>query len=251
MSYALAGTAVVGGIEAGIGAIGSHKTKERAAKLAASRPKAQITPESNEEVQLASSELANNGHNPGQFNEDDKDLSTSLDTILKGGGDPNSVSAMFSDDQGGRQRMALISEQMRLAKTNNLVSALRNRAGEREEDFKNNEIAPWDDAAQANAQARSQSQSLIWGGINTAASAAMAYGTNAMKTTPTPKTTPDPFANTRTTAATASPDLPVPGYSNDNPSKYNWQSPQVSSIENLPKPRPLSSLSGNGTLYNS
>jgi len=164
------------------GLINSGKTKREAARLAASRPKLEASPYLNDQLSLAQSELSNgmsgaaeNAYEQGLS----RDVSSSLDAILKGGGDVNNVAEIFDRSTVGRQRLALMKENLRLSQINNLVNAQGAMENQRQQMFQFNEAAPWFDAARANAQGRQKAQDMIWGGLQTVASGAMSAGQSA------------------------------------------------------------------------
>lgn len=165
-----------GAVQSIIGLINEKKLKKKAAELAARRPKLKSSPYISDQLALAKSELssgmsaeAKSAYEGGLS----RDLSTSLNTILKGGGDVNNVSQVFDASAQGRQRLALIKENLRLNNINNLVRVQDAAEQERKEMFSFNEYQPWADEAQAVGQARQQAQNQIWSGIDTAGSGLM------------------------------------------------------------------------------
>jgi len=164
------------------GLINSKKTKREAARLAASRPKLEASPYLDDQLSLAQSELSNgmsgaaeNAYEQGLS----RDVSSSLDAILKSGGDVNNVAEIFDRSAVGRQRLSLMKENLRLSQINNLVNAQSAAENQRKEMFEFNQYRPWADASQANAAARQKSQDMIWGGLQTVASGAMSAGQSA------------------------------------------------------------------------
>lgn len=158
------------------GIINNAKAKKEAAKLAASRPKLTASPFVKDELSLAESNLSTGMSADAKAAYEgglSRDLSTSLNTILKGGGSVNNVSQVFDSSEQGRQRLALIKENLRLNNVNNLVRAQDTAENERQQMFQFNEWAPWSDAAKANSQARQQAQGEIWGGIDQIGGGAM------------------------------------------------------------------------------
>ena len=169
--------AALGVAQAGIGLLKSGQTKREAERLAASRPKLKDSPFIDDQLSLAKSELASgmsgaaeNAYEQGLS----RDLSTSLDAILKGGGDVNNVADIFDKSATGRQRLSLMKENIRLSQINNLSNAQRAAEEERLQQFQFNEWAPWSDAAQSNAKARQGAEDMIWSGLQTAGGAAAA-----------------------------------------------------------------------------
>lgn len=158
-----AGTLIYGAIEKG-------NANSKAKQLQNSRPKLANSPYTSDELALSKSELANplSADASRSLQEDnDRSLSTSIDAILKGGGDVNNVAQVFDGSQRGNQRLALMKENLRLNKINNFMSASRNAEQERQQQFQFNQWAPWADQAQANSAAKAGADQTINSGINT------------------------------------------------------------------------------------
>jgi hypothetical protein len=173
---------MLGTAQAAIGLINAGKTKREAARLAASRPKLEASPYLDDQLSLAQSELSSgmSGAAESAYEQGlSRDVSSSLDAILKGGGDVNNVAEIFDRSAVGRQRLALMKENLRLSQINNLVNAQGAMENQRQQMFQFNEAAPWFDAARANAQGRQKAQDMIWGGLQTVASGAMTSGQSA------------------------------------------------------------------------
>ena len=100
------------------GLINSKKTKKEAARLAATRPKLEASPYLDDQLSLAQSELSSgmSGAAESAYEQGlSRDVSSSLDSILKGGGDVNNVAEIFDRSAVGRQRLALMKENLRLS----------------------------------------------------------------------------------------------------------------------------------------
>lgn len=178
MPAALAIPALLGAVETGLGLLKSGKAKKEAAELERTRPELQDSQFVEDQLSLAKSELASgmSGAAENAFEQGlSRDLSTSLDAILKSGGDVNNVADIFDRSQTGRQRLSLMKENLRLNQINNLVNAQGAAENERLQQFEFNEYRPWADKAQANAQARQGAENMIWGGIQTVGSAATSF----------------------------------------------------------------------------
>lgn len=165
--------------EAVVGLINSGKAKREAAKLQASRPQYTQSPYDKDALALAQSEVstgmsgeAKNAYEQGI----DRDLSGSLSTILKGGGSVNNVAEVFDHANQGRQKLAIMKDNLRLNQIHGLVTAQELNSQEREKAFQFNQWAPWADSAKANAGARTAADGQIWGGVNTLGSAIMGFG---------------------------------------------------------------------------
>lgn len=172
MSGLIAGAAV-GAITLGYGIYKDSKANSKAKELQNSRPQLANSPYTQDELALSKSELANpmSADASRSLQEDnDRSLSTSIDAILKGGGDVNNVAQVFDGSQRGNQRLALMKENLRLNKINNFMNTSRNAEQERQQQFQFNQWAPWADQAQANSAAKQGAQTTINSGINTLAS---------------------------------------------------------------------------------
>lgn len=178
MLPALAIPAAIGAAQTVVGLIKGGKAKREAARLAASRPKLEASPYINDQLSLAQSELQSGmgGATERAYEEGlSRDTSSALDAILKGGGDVNNVAEIFDRSAVGRQRLALMKENLRLSQINNLVNAQNAAENQRQQMFQFNTWAPWADKAQANAKARQGSENMIWGGLQTLGSAATGF----------------------------------------------------------------------------
>lgn len=165
-----------------VGLINSGKAKREAAQLEKSRPQYTQSPYYKDALNQAQSELstgmsgeAKNAYEQGI----DRDLSTSLSGILKGGGSVNNVAEVFDHATQGRQKLAMMKDNLRLNQIHNLVNAQQLNSEEREKAFQFNEWAPWADAAKANAGARTAAEGQIWGGVSTLGGALMGGGAAA------------------------------------------------------------------------
>lgn len=177
------GVGIPNPVQAGIGLaetvagfINKGKAKKEAAYLQSIRPKYQENGNIRDQLSLAKSELSNGLGAEAEnayTQQTDRDLSTSLDSILKGGGSVNNVADVFDSSQMGRSRLAIMKENMRMQQINNLVSVQNNQAEEDRKAFDFNTYRPWADKAQANASARQGAESQIWSGLSTVAGSAM------------------------------------------------------------------------------
>lgn len=157
------------------GFFNKSKAKKEAERLRASRPELEASPYIEDQLSLAQNELSNgmSGATERAYEEGiSRDVSSSLDAILKGGGDINNVADIFDRSATGRQRLSLMKENLRLSQINSLVNAHGVAENQRKEMFEFNEWRPWADDAQANAQARQGAENMIWGGLQTIANGA-------------------------------------------------------------------------------
>lgn len=174
------------GIQAGagiaqtvVGLINAGKAKREAEKLERTRPKYAISPLAGQDLSLAESELGSGGLSATAENAynslNNKQFSASLGAILRGGGSVNNVADLYGNNEEGRQRLALLSDQMRLQKIDRLSRAREMMRDEQDKKWQINEFSPWRDKAAANAAARQGAEDMIWNGIGTTASAGMSY----------------------------------------------------------------------------
>lgn len=165
------------------GIINNAKAKKEARILERTRPRYAISDLAGQDLDLAESEAASGGISAraetAYNNLNNKQFSSSLGAILKGGGSVNNVADVFGENDEGRQRLALLSDQMRLGQIDRLSRARASMMEQEDKAFEFNQWMPWADKAQANAQARQQAQQDIWGGIKTAAGVGMQAGATA------------------------------------------------------------------------
>lgn len=159
--------------------VNKGKAKKAARELEATRPRATISDLVQQDLDLAENEAASGGLSAraerAYNNLNDKQFSSSLGAILRGGGSVNNVADVFGANDEGKQRLAMLSDQARLNQIGNLTRARSNMVNEQNKVFEFNEWRPWADKAQANAQARQGAENAIWSGIDTAAGAGMQY----------------------------------------------------------------------------
>lgn len=158
------------------------KTKKIAKELEKTRPKLGRDALLDENLAFAKSELAN-GMSAGAekaYNDiSDRQFSSSLNSILKGGGNLNSIGDVYGAGEEGRQRLALMKDQLRLNQINNKVAASKAVADRNDQMFLYNIDAPWKDKAQANAAQRQAAQQGFWNGLQSFVGGGMNQGQNA------------------------------------------------------------------------
>lgn len=160
----------IGLAEGVIGLINAGKAKREAARIAAERPNYEISPLVGQDLSLAKSELANGMGTAAENSYRDlnnSQFSTSLNAILRGGGDVNSIGDLYGNNQEGRLRLAQMQDQLRLNQIQNRVRASQRMQDEQQTQWQLNEYAPWANRAQANAAARQGAQQQINAGLNT------------------------------------------------------------------------------------
>ncbi len=207
------------------GAVKEGKANRVAEELGKTRPKRNISSYAQDDFNLAKSELAQGMSADAERAYDslnNKQLTNSLDAILKSGGSPNNVGEVYGQSNGGRMNFAILKDNARLSRVNNLVRAYQMMNEEDQANFAFNEFAPWKDKAEANGQARMGAQAEQTAGLNTIGGTAMGYFQNQKdenlyeKYFGKPNRTGAPTFNSRTPAATVS----------SMPSRYNPVAPQ-------------------------
>lgn len=177
----------IGGITLGTaqtisGLVNAKKTKKEAAILAKTRPTLGRDALADENLALTKSDLAKGMSSKAEaaYNDiADRDFSASLSSILKGGGNLNSIGEIYGSKEEGRQRLAIMKDNLRLSQINNEINASKAVSERNDQQFEYNIDAPWKDKAQANAAARQQAQSQIWNGLQSITGAAMQNGQNS------------------------------------------------------------------------
>lgn len=162
--------------ESVVGLINKGKADKEAKQLQATRPKLADSPYLKDQLSLSESNLSTgmSAEAKTAYEQDlDKTLSTSLSTLLKGGGSVNNISEILAGDQQGRARLSMMKDNLRLAEIDRLTRAQDAQEEFRQKQFEFNQWQPWADAAQANAQARQGAESEIWGGLGLAGSSVM------------------------------------------------------------------------------
>jgi hypothetical protein len=236
-------TAAIGVGELAYGIIKSDKAKSEAKKLQGTRPTLKNSPYTQDQISLAESQLSTgmSADAKATYEQDmDRSLSTSLQSVLKGGGNPNNVGEIFSSDQQGRQRLALMKDNLRLADIDRVTRAQDAAEEMREKQFNVNEDAPWKDEAQANAQARVGAQNEIMSGIGLAGSGVM-KGIEGVKAAKSLNTNP----NTPTATGPLSPSNPNNVSVASTSGGYSDPANQVSSINPNAAPSLLDTLLSN------
>ncbi len=137
------------------------QAEEKAAKLERERVNYIPSKESQEALSLTESELANGmSARTSQAYEaaNDKGLSTSLSTILKGGGNVNNVGELYGASGEGRNKLALIKDSLRLNQINNYLYASNALGTEKQTAWQINKFQPQQNAMEATGIARQQAE---------------------------------------------------------------------------------------------
>lgn len=164
-----------------MGIINAGKAKSVARELERTRPQRKISQYAKNDLELTTGELANGMSAKVERAYQDatsRQFSSTLSTLLKGGGDVNSVGDIYGKGIEGNQQLAIIQDNLRLNKVNNVIRSYAAMNDEEQKNFEFNQWMPWADKSQANAEARKNAQGQIMQGVNTAGSAAMQYANN-------------------------------------------------------------------------
>lgn len=203
---------LLGKAQSAISLINFIKATKNAKALAKSRPKYKISPYAQDDLSLAESELSGgmSGRAETAYTQGaDKDFSSSLEAILRGGGSVNNVGDLFGRSESGRMRLSVLQDNLRLKQIDNLVRSRRYMDEQKDKVFQINEYAPWKDKQMANSKAREDAAAGVWAGLETSGSAEM----NAMSNAggyPEDKYTYDNYRNFRTS------DMVNPSFPNTN-----------------------------------
>lgn len=164
---------IAGGLQMAIGAV----QKIKAAKMAKHniRPLLKDNPYTEDMYNLTGS-YANEGLSESSkqayLGNNDRNLSSSIEAMLKLGGNPNLISDMYSSSQGGIRELAVAEQQ---AKNNNInrfiQSGLIPKASQERDKFFLNEMVPFQDKAALISSLSNQGMDNIFKGFNTGASA--------------------------------------------------------------------------------
>lgn len=194
MAAIAAGSAIAGAAQ-------KAKAKKEAARLAASRPELSVSPYVTDQIRLAESELSRGMTSASQTAMDeslDRDFSSSIDAILRGGGSLGNISDVYGADVEGRSRMAMMEDNLRLQQIQNLMSAQGTGENFRQQQFQFNQWAPWSDQAQAASAAMAAGDKQMWSGIGSLGQAVGGMLNKGAWNTPdttTPATQTQPFSN--------------------------------------------------------
>jgi hypothetical protein len=151
-------------IQGGIGAvkligsmIGGGKAKREARKLEKSRPVKSMSQQVVKNLAFAESDLAQGGFGAAAesaYNDaSDRSMAAAIGASNKSGAYTN-IGEIYDSSEEGAQRLAMMSEQLRVAKIQQLAKARGDMAEEERALFEFNQWMPWADKAQANAEAR-------------------------------------------------------------------------------------------------
>ncbi len=110
----------------------------------------------------------------------DRQTTSSLDAILKGGGNVNNIAELYDTTNVGINRMALIDDEMRARNVQALVNQNNVLGGHQDKAWQVNYWGPYADKAQAAAALQKQGADQINQGITTAGNTLMGAATSGM-----------------------------------------------------------------------
>ncbi len=146
------------------------KLKSQAAELAKNRPIKTTSQFDNDSLRLSESELANGmsaGAERAYNDSNDRSISSSISALLKGGGSVNNVGDIYSASEEGRQKLAILEDQMRMGKINEVLKQYDKQSSEQEKNWMVNEYGPYKDQLQAIGEQRKANEQSKIAGINT------------------------------------------------------------------------------------
>lgn len=148
----------------------ARKLKKEAEENEKNRPKLQRDPNADYNLNLTESELSNgmSGRAEAAYNNaTDREFSASLGTLLRGGGDINSVGALYGAGEGGRLKLAMMRDNNRLNQIRNVLEQTE-KTDQRNyiSPFQFNQWAPFADKTKALGEARKVAEDNVekdWG----------------------------------------------------------------------------------------
>jgi hypothetical protein len=99
----------------------------------------------------------------------DRAMGTSIDAILRGGGNPNAIASLAGNFQNQINQMAVYEDQARLKNLENLQNQRARMSANRDKAYQINQYQPWANRAQAINQQLMGAQNMMQGGFNTMA----------------------------------------------------------------------------------
>lgn len=152
------------------------KLAKQAAELAKNRPIKTTSQFDNDALRLSESELANGmsaGAEQAYNDSNDRSISSSISALLKGGGSVNNVGDIYSASEEGRQKLAILEDQLRMGKINDVLKQYEKQSSEQEKNWMVNEYGPYKDQLQAIGEQRKAAAQAKVAGINTMGSGLM------------------------------------------------------------------------------
>ncbi len=160
-----------------IDSIGKEKKlAKKSEELARNRPIKRTSQFDNEALRLSESELANGmsaGAEQAYDDSVDRGISSSISALLKSGGSVNNIGDIYDSSEEGRQRLAIMEDQMRIGKIQDVLKQYEKQSSEQEKNWMVNEYGPYKDQLQAVGEQRKTNAQAKVSAINTFASGAM------------------------------------------------------------------------------
>lgn len=173
MAWAAVG---VGLASTAVGLINEGKAKTEANHLSETRPRRRISQFVKDDLALSESELTNPmsaAADRAYTTQADKEFGTSIGALNRGGGGVNNVADVYAKGEEGRTNLAILKDQARMSRVNNVLRSYQMANEEEQADFAFNEVAPWKDKAAANAQKKAVADSMVFNGLGVATTAFM------------------------------------------------------------------------------
>lgn len=176
---AVVAAVVAAAIGAGMIINGASK-KAKGARIAAAnkRPEYNINPEEQQNLNLTGS-LASQGlpDSTKQYynQQSQRGLTSTIDGILKGGGDVNSINNSYGTYQDGLSKLAVLDDTQRLSNIQAFVAQNQRMSEQRDKAWQINQYAPYADKAAAAAKLKQDGETQIWKGIGTVGGAVSSY----------------------------------------------------------------------------
>lgn len=172
MSYGQGASTMLSMIKMGLDLQEQKKLKKEAEEQERTRPKIQRDANADYNLNLTESELANgmSARAEKAYNDaNDRQFSSSLGAILRGGGDVNSVGAIYGAGEDGRLKLAMMRDSNRLNQISNVLNQSK-YVDERNyvTPWQVNIDQPWRDKTSAIAEARRQNAANVerdWGTV--------------------------------------------------------------------------------------
>ncbi len=165
---------LIAGAALGAGQLAYGAAQKRKAQRAAAAnvmPKYNIAPE---EAQMLRQEESMAGQGMSDASREalrantDRSQGQSIDAILRGGGNPNAISALANNTQTQLNQMAVYDDQARLQNLARLQAARARMSANRDKQYQINDYQPWANKAQAITQQLAGAQNMMTSGLNTA-----------------------------------------------------------------------------------
>ena len=151
MGMAIAGYNIVGG------QVNMAKANAEGNFLEKTKPVKKTSQFDKDALSLTGSDLANgmSAEADQAYNDTtDRSLSSSISAILKSGGSANNIGDVYGDTQQGMQNMAIMRDQMRMAKVDKYLKSLDTMAEEEEKNWVVNDYTPYINKLKAVGEAK-------------------------------------------------------------------------------------------------